>query len=252
MTRLSFEECRKKLDEAGEVVVLTGAGISAESGVPTYRGAGGLWKNFRAQDLATLEAFDRDPGLVWGWYRARRRALLDCRPNPAHYALARAAERSDCSLTLITQNVDGLHSMAGFDGPLEIHGNIWRERCVRCEQRLDRTADHAGMRVDPEDAPPPRCPVCESLTRPDIVWFGEPLDTGLLERSFVAAESCDVFIVIGTSCEVHPAAMIPLVARKAGACLIEINIEPTPLTERCNLSLFEAASVAVPRLLGVA
>lgn len=247
-SRLSIDEVRRRLADAASVVVLSGAGISAESGVPTYRGAGGLWKNFRAQDLATLEAFDRDPALVWGWYRNRRRALLDCKPNPAHRALAAAAENPERELIVITQNIDGLHTIAGLANPLEIHGNIWREKCVRCRYRVDRTSDYNARRVPAEDAPPPKCPGCDDLLRPDVVWFGEQLDPLLLDSAFRAAEACDVMLVIGTSCEVHPAALIPLVARKAGACLVEVNLEPTPLTNRCDASIFAPAGQTVPEL----
>lgn len=247
-SRLSIDEVRRRLADAANVVALTGAGISAESGVPTYRGDGGLWKNFRAQDLATLEAFDRDPALVWGWYRTRRRALLDCRPNPAHRALAVAAEHPEREFVVITQNIDGLHTIAGLADPLEIHGNIWREKCVRCRHRVDRTADYTARRVPAEDAPPPKCPDCDDLLRPDVVWFGEQLDPLLLDTAFRAAEACEVMLVIGTSCEVHPAALIPLVARKAGACLVEVNLEPTPLTNRCDASIFAPAGQAIPEL----
>lgn len=250
MTAMPVEliaDLRRRVRETDEILVLSGAGVSAESGVPTYRGAGGLWKNFRAQDLATVEAFDRDPALVWGWYRSRRRALLDCEPNAAHRALAEAVERG-LELRVVTQNIDGLHTFAGLDGVLELHGNIWREKCVRCPQTVDRCEDYLARRAVPVDDPPPECPGCGDILRPDVVWFGEQLDTRVLEQAFRLAESCELMLVVGTSCEVHPAALLPLVARKAGAYVVEVNIEPTVATDRCSVSLFEPAARALPKL----
>jgi NAD-dependent deacetylase len=242
-----IESARRNLVKADRLVIFTGAGISAESGVPTYRGVGGLWKNFRAQDLATVAAFQRDPALVWGWYRSRRRALLDCQPNAAHRAIAEAAKER--RLTLITQNVDGLHSLAGYDNPWELHGNIWREFCVECYHPVDRHAAWLNRTVEDEDAPLPKCPKCGGLLRPAIVWFGEQLDTHLLEQAFEAAEHCDAMIVIGTSGQVQPAAMLPILARRGGAMVVEINLEPTPLTEYANYSLYAPAGEVLPQLL---
>ncbi len=238
---------QQAISRADRLVVFTGAGISAESGVPTYRGAGGLWKNFRAQYLATVAAFQKDPALVWGWYRSRRRALLNCQPNDAHRAIAEAANSRQ--LTLITQNIDGLHSLAGYDDPWELHGNIWREFCVECHHAVDRHDAYHSRAVEAEDAPLPRCPKCGGLLRPAIVWFGEQLDIHLLEQAFDVAEHCDAMIVIGTSGQVQPAAMLPIQARRGGAVVVEINLEPTPLTEYANYSLYAPAGEVLPRLL---
>jgi len=250
MNQIPYEQikaARQELASASHLVVFTGAGISAESGVPTYRGAGGLWKNFCARDLATVAAFRKDPALVWGWYRSRRKALLNCQPNAAHRAIADSAKERQ--LTLITQNIDGLHSLAGYDDPWELHGNIWREFCVECHRAVDRHDDYHNGIVEAEDAPLPQCPGCGGLPRPAIVWFGEQLDVHLLEQAFDVAKHCDAMIVIGTSGQVQPAAMLPILARQSGAMVVEINLEPTPLTEYANYSLYAPAGELLPRLL---
>ena len=240
------EELKRRMAASAGVVVFTGAGMSAESGVPTYRGQGGLWKSFRAQDLATLDAFRRDPALVWSWYRERRNKLLEVEPNEGHRAVARAAGR--VPLTLVTQNVDGLHAFAGSKGFLELHGNIWREHCLACPSAGDKSRHWREKVVEPESAPLPECPDCAALMRPSVVWFGEPLDTGVLEAAFRAAEACDLFFVVGTSGEVQPAASLPVAARRAGAYVVEVNVEPTLLTERCHVSLFEPSAKVLPRI----
>jgi NAD-dependent deacetylase len=223
------------------VTVLTGAGISAESGVPTFRGPGGLWENHRAEDLATPQAFARDPGLVWRWYHWRRELISRCRPNPAHLALAQL-EGAVESLTLITQNVDGLHRLAGSADPLEIHGNLWFVRCLGCgarreERRLDLPA-------------PPRCPECGGLLRPDVVWFGENLDHEILERAWRAAEQAQVMLVVGTSAVVQPAASLAGAAKAAGAYVIEVNLEQTPNSRQVDAPLLGKAGEVLPALFG--
>jgi NAD-dependent deacetylase len=240
-------EARRRVADARSVVVFTGAGMSAESGVPTYRGQGGLWKNLRAQDLATLEAFDRDPALVWAWYRERRNKLLEVEPNDGHRAIAEAAGR--VPLTLVTQNVDGLHTFAGSAGPLELHGNIWREHCMSCPASSDKSHHWREKTIEGEKDPLPVCPDCESLMRPSVVWFGEQLDARVIEAAYRAAEGCDVMFVVGTSGEVQPAASLPVLARRAGAYVVEVNVEPTLLTARCSTSLFEPAARVLPKIL---
>lgn len=230
---------RRSMGQVRSVVVLTGAGISAESGVPTFRGPGGLWRNFRAEDLATPEAFRRDPGLVWAWYNWRRGLIGGCRPNAAHRTLVDMESRLE-ELTLITQNVDGLHDLAGSRNVVELHGNIWRLRCT------------AGCRAPWEDravplaAMPPHCPSCGSLARPDVVWFGEPLPGDALDRAFEAVRRCQVMLVIGTSALVHPAASLPWMALQRGAHVIEINPQPTPLSAVVAEAIREPAAVALP------
>jgi NAD-dependent deacetylase len=236
----AIQEVRERLAGARAVTVLTGAGISADSGVPTFRGADGLWRNFRAEDLATPEAFAREPRLVWEWYNWRRELIASKRPNPAHDAVAQLERRHDRFL-LITQNVDGFHRAAGSTKLAEIHGNIWMVRCTAC-----------GGITENRDVPIqilPRCGACRGLLRPHIVWFGEALDSGTLQRSQEAARSCDVLLIIGTSGVVYPAAMLAPLAQAAGAFVVEINREPTPYTDIVNLSLQARASEAVPRLL---
>ncbi len=213
----------RSLDESDVVVALTGAGISAESGVPTFRGRDGLWRKHRAEDLATPGAFVRDPKLVWEWYDWRRGLIAGCSPNPAHLTLAEM-ERAlgPDGFFLITQNVDGLHRLAGNRHLVEIHGDIWRMRCVRCGHEVeDRTV--------PLPEIPPKCPRCGALMRPAVVWFGEtPIG---MDRAFSAARTADVFLVIGTSGVVYPAAELPAIAHRAGAYVVEFNLERTPISE---------------------
>lgn len=208
--------------ELEPLVVLTGAGISAESGIPTFRGDGGIWEQYRATDLATPDSFKRDPELVWRFYNWRRDMVFNCKPNQAHKTLA-TIENLLSDFTLITQNIDGLHQAAGSRHVLELHGSIWRLRCSACTERWE------DRRVPiPEGIP--LCPTCGSLGRPDVVWFGEALETDVLQNAFQAVSLAKLMLVIGTSAIVHPAAELPLVARGAGARLIEFNMENTPLT----------------------
>ena len=222
----------------GPVTVLTGAGISAESGVPTFRGQAGLWRDFCPQDLATPRAFRRDPGLVWEWYDWRRGLIGACEPNAAHRTLAEMEQRLP-DLTLITQNVDGLHQLAGSRHVLELHGNIWRTRCLGCDRVSE---DH---RV-PLPEIPPHCPKCGGPLRPDVVWFGESLPSQVLEAAWAAAARCRLKLVIGTSAVVHPAASLPLVALRNGARLIEINPAETPLSTHAHEILRGPAAELLP------
>ncbi|MFH1033111.1 MAG: NAD-dependent deacylase [Pseudomonadota bacterium] len=231
---------RARLAGAGRVAVLCGAGVSAESGVPTFRGPGGLWENHRPEDLATPRAFARDPALVWRWYNWRRELISRCQPNPAHLALAEL-ERRLAEFTLITQNVDGLHALAGSRQPLELHGSLWRVRCQGCGQ------EHEERRLDLPA--PPRCPACGGLLRPGVVWFGESLDSQLLDRAWQAAQTCQVMLVVGTSAVVQPAASLALVARRAGAYVVEVNLEATPNSGQVDVSFLGQAGDILPRLL---
>ncbi|MEA3339336.1 MAG: NAD-dependent deacylase [Chloroflexota bacterium] len=220
------------------VVVLTGAGVSAESGVPTFRGAGGLWRNFRPQQLATPDAFRRDPALVWEWYDWRRGLIGACTPNAAHEILAEM-ETALPDFTLITQNVDGLHLAAGNRNVLELHGNIWRTRCTGCGKVA---TDHRA----PLPEIPPRCPECGGLLRPDVVWFGESLPPGMLETAWAAAARCGLMLVVGTSAVVQPAASLPLAALENGARLVEINPAETPLSACAHEVIRAPAAEALP------
>jgi len=241
MNRLSPTELRPVAQTTGSVVVLTGAGISAESGMPTFRDPqDGLWARYRPEELATPEAFARDPELVWGWYRWRREMAYRAAPNEAHEVLARW-ERKHTAFHLVTQNVDGLHGRAGSHAPLELHGNIFRNRCSREGKVLACSEDDAQAL--------PRCPDCQALARPDVVWFGETLDGKLLERAVAAASTCDLLISIGTSSLVYPAAALPGYAKQQGARVIEINTRDTPLTAEADFVLRGPAAEVLPQLL---
>jgi NAD-dependent deacetylase len=222
------------------VTVLTGAGISADSGVPTFRGADGLWRNFRAEELATPEAFARDPLLVWEWYNWRREIIATKQPNPAHFAVADMERRFE-GFWLVTQNVDGLHRAAGSQKLSEIHGNIWQVRCTACA----RVETNRQVPLPPL----PSCSRCGGLLRPHIVWFGESLDQADLDRSFAAVRSCDVLLVIGTSGVVHPAASFASLAKSAGAFVCEINLDSTPNSHMVDVAIQGRAKDIVPSLL---
>lgn len=233
-----IKEVAELLKERPRLAVLTGAGVSAESGVPTFRGPDGLWRQFRAEDLATPEAFARDPKLVWEWYDWRRQKIQSVAPNPAHMILARW-EKYFPVFTLITQNVDGLHRQAGSTKILELHGNIWMVRCTQEGKIMEN-------RQVPLTPIPPLCPNCGALLRPHVVWFGEALDPNILEAAFEACRRSEVMMVIGTSAVVQPAASLPLVAQQRGAKLIEINLEPTPLSPYADYVLYGKAGEILP------
>ncbi len=222
------------------VTVLTGAGISAESGIPTFRGAGGLWKEYKPEDLATPEAFARDPRLVWEWYNWRRERIAQAVPNAAHRALVELEKRKP-RFTLITQNVDGLHDLAGSGKILKLHGDIWRMRCTLCG------ANFPNRRV-PLPKIPPHC-ACGGLARPGVVWFGEPLPDGMMQEAEHATASAQVFLVIGTSATVYPAANLIPHAKQSGARVIEINPEPGPLGGLADCLFQGPAGEWLPQLL---
>jgi len=214
------------------VVVFTGAGVSAESGIPTFRGAGGLWRNFRAEELATPEAFARDPATVWEWYEWRRDLIRQAEPNAAHRAMARLEDA-----LVVTQNVDGLHARAGSLRVLELHGSLFRVRCVREQTRRDA--------FDAFEASPPHCE-CGSLLRPDVVWFGEMLPEGAMDRAAGAIRDADLLLVVGTSGVVYPAA--GLVAVHDGLS-IEINPQASGVSSACTLAIASTAGEAVPPIV---
>lgn len=231
---------KQRLAAARSIAVLTGAGISADSGVPTFRGADGLWRNVRAEELATPEAFKRNPRLVWEWYNWRRELIATKQPNDAHKAIV-GLERRCPDFWLITQNVDGLHRDAGSRKLSEIHGNIWKVRCTRC-----------GTVEDNRDVPItilPSCPHCKALLRPHIVWFGESLFAHDLDHCSKALQHCDVLLVIGTSGIVDPAAGFASAAKEAGAFVAEINLDRTPQSSLVDVSLQGRAKDFVPLLL---
>lgn len=229
------------LRAARRVAVLTGAGISAESGVPTFRDAQtGLWARYNPEELATPEAFQRDPKLVWDWYAWRRQLVAHAKPNPGHYALV-AMEQRIPELTLITQNVDDLHRRAGSQWVLELHGNLFRTKCLE-EGVVVETWEDTGET-------PPRCPRCGAWLRPDVVWFGELLPGAVLREAELAAGHCQIFFSIGTSSLVYPAAELPYTALRNGATVVEINPQSTPLSTQASFALQGPAGVVLPMLL---
>ncbi len=231
---------REQLAQARKVVVLTGAGISAESGVPTFRGNDGLWEHYRATDLATPEAFARDPELVWAFYNWRRGLISRVFENAAHQALV-ALEKTVPNFTLITQNVDGLHHRAGSKNVLEVHGNLWRVQCTACHQIYkDMSVDLGTL---------PKCKTCGGLLRPDVVWFGESLDGRILNQADEAARTCEVMLVIGTSGIVYPVALLPTLAKSSGAFVAEINMEETPVSPGLDMTILGKAGEVVPLLV---
>jgi NAD-dependent deacetylase len=236
-----------QLRHAQRVVVMSGAGVSAESGVPTFRDAQkGLWAKYDPTELASPEAFRRNPALVWQWYRSRFNGLKNIQPNPGHYALAQLAERVP-HFTLITQNVDGLHQAAGSKGVLALHGDIRRTKCFAHNHPF------GGWPPEPvddgmPDTPPP-CPQCGSPLRPDVVWFGESLPAETLQAAAEAAQRADVYFTIGTSSMVYPAAGLTTAVLEAGAVVVEINPNPTPLTPYVTYALSGASGEILPALL---
>ena len=221
------------------VVVLTGAGISAESGIPTFRGKDGLWNKYDPHQLASLDAFVKDPKLVWEWYDWRRQLIAKAEPNRGHKILAQM-ERDIEDFWVVTQNVDGLHQRAGSKNVVELHGNIWKVRCMSCKR------ENYDYRT-PLPEIPPKCE-CGGLLRPGVVWFGESLPMDALQRAYELSESAEVFLVVGTSAQVYPAAELPLVAKRSGAKLIEVNPEETPISPYADVVVREKASTGLEKV----
>ncbi|HDP98840.1 MAG TPA: NAD-dependent deacylase [bacterium] len=236
------DELITRLKRAQTVVALTGAGVSAESGVPTFRGENGLWKNFRPEELANFNAFIKNPKLVWEWYQWRKELVNKVKPNPGHYALVELEAMFD-DFCMITQNVDDLHRKAGAKKIYELHGNIMRNRCVDCNEYTNED----DVQFAESDALP-RCH-CGGLLRPDVVWFGEQLPQRTLMQAFDAANRAEVFFSIGTSAVVQPAASLPIEARRAGAYVVEINFEPTVISHYVDESIIGKSGEILPKLV---
>jgi NAD-dependent deacetylase len=236
----AIAEAAEILRSAGRVVALTGAGVSAESGVPTFRGAGGLWEGRRVEEVASPQGFSADPVMVWRFYEQRRRNLASVKPNLAHQVLA-AWQGRFASYHLVTQNVDGLHQAAGARDVLELHGSIWTVRCLGCgREREERTVPLPEL--------PPRCSRCGAMERPGVVWFGEFLPRDVVTAAHAAVEGCEVLVVVGTSGVVHPAAGLVEVAVEAGAKVIEVNPEASAKSHLVDVALRAPAGELLPRV----
>lgn len=236
MTRLG--QAADRLRDADKVVFVTGAGISQESGIPTFRGKDGLWRNYDAMRLATLNAFFDDPGLVWEWYNERRANIFAAEPNDGHRAITEFEEFIDT--VVLTQNVDGLHQRAGSSNVLELHGSMVRVRCTVCDFNTQTREKFVEV--------PPICK-CGNILRPDVVWFGESLSQDVWKKSLIHASQCDVMVIAGTSLVVSPANMLPIYARQNGALLVEINPEETEMSASMDLTMRCTAASALPELV---
>lgn len=233
-----FDHIKDQVRNAKKIVFVTGAGISEESGIPTFRGKDGYWKKCDPMKLATIDAFYLDPKLVWEWYEDRRKNILNAKPNLGHYAISQLAKYTD--VVVLTQNIDGLHQRAGSGNVYELHGNIITVRCTACEYKQEHPSSF--------DRLPPLCQ-CGSILRPDVVWFGEPLPFHTWQQAINHAQSCDLMVIAGTSLVVSPANQLPLYAKQNGAKLIEINLEPTILTPQMDLSVRQSCAQALPQLV---
>lgn len=229
------------LSVAKKVCVLTGAGVSAESGVPTFRASDGLWEGHRIEDVASPDGWNRNPALVWNFYNARRANVKQVKPNPGHDALVEMEKRWGDGFTLVTQNVDGLHLEAGSKNLLEIHGSLRHTRCLGCGAVEDRSTEVLT------DAP--ACPACNDRLRPHIVWFGEGLDDDIWFAAMTAADECDALLVVGTSAVVHPAASLVPIAKRKGATIIEVNLTPTDASRLADVGLYGPSGVILPKLV---
>ncbi len=235
------KEFLEKLQTANSIVFFTGAGISAESGIPTFRGDEGLWKKFRPEELANFDAFIRNPDLVWEWYQYRRKIVEEAEPNKGHLAISEMENYFD-NVIVITQNIDNLHFRAGSKNVYELHGNIERNYCIDCKTFYT----HEELN---ETTGAPKCKLCGGLIRPDVVWFGEPLPQNVYSASEKAARESDICFVVGTSAVVYPAAYIPDAAKSGGSYVVEINIEPTGLSYRVDYSITGKAGEVLPKIL---
>ena len=235
-----FDTVAQKLKGSKKIVFVTGAGISQESGIPTFRGKDGYWRRYDPMKLASIDAFYDDPKLVWEWYEDRRKNILDVKPNEGHFAISQMEEFKD--IVVLTQNIDGLHQRSGSTNVLELHGSIIRIKCTVCDFTDNITENFESL--------PPKCK-CGSMLRPDVVWFGEPLPQNIWQSAIKEASICDVMIIVGTSLVVSPANTLPVYAKQNGAILIEVNPEKTVMSNDMTLSI-QATSVGVlPKMLSI-
>ena len=235
-----FDSVKNQILEAKKIVFVTGAGISQDSGIPTYRGTDGLWKNYDPMKLATIDAFDENPKLVWEWYQDRRKNIFAAKPNFAHKAIAELEKFAEVSV--LTQNIDGLHKKTGSSNIYELHGSIIRIKCTVCDYNEESFTEFNSL--------PPKC-TCGNMLRPDVVWFGEPLPQKTWQDAMVLAGTCDLMIIAGTSLLVSPANTLPVFASQNGATMIEVNPEKTMLSSEVDLSIQEKSSIALPELVSI-
>ena len=233
-----FEEISNTLEHARKIVFVTGAGISEESGIPTFRGKNGLWRKYDPMTLATIDAFYENPKLVWEWYQDRRRNIISAKPNNGHESITELEKLYQ--VTVLTQNIDGLHQRAGNSNVLELHGSIIRIKCTVCDFQEDFTGDFNEL--------PPRCR-CSNILRPDVVWFGESLPQEVWKNAMQEASLCDVMIIAGTSLVVSPANTLPIFAKQNNAALIEINPEQTAMSHEMDLSIRDTSANVIPKLV---
>ena len=235
-----FDTVAQKLKDSRKIVFVTGAGISQESGIPTFRGKDGYWRRYDPMKLASIDAFYDDPKLVWEWYEDRRKNILDVKPNEGHFAISQMEEFKD--VVILTQNIDGLHQRSGSTNVLELHGSIIRIKCTVCDFTDNITENFESL--------PPKCK-CGSMLRPDVVWFGEPLPQNIWQSAIKEASVCDVMVIVGTSLVVSPANTLPVYAKQNGAILIEVNPEKTVMSNDMDLSIQATSAEVLPKILSI-
>ena len=235
-----FDTVAQKLKDSRKIVFVTGAGISQESGIPTFRGKDGHWRKYDPMKLASIDAFYDDPKLVWEWYEDRRKNILAAKPNEGHFAISQMEEFKD--VIVLTQNIDGLHQRSGSTNVLELHGSIIRIKCTVCDFTDNITENFESL--------PPKCK-CGSMLRPDVIWFGEPLPQNIWQNAMKEASVCDVMIIVGTSLVVSPANTLPVYAKQNGAILIEVNPEKTVMSNDMTLSVQATSVEALPKILSI-
>jgi len=236
-----FESIADILIDSKKIVFVTGAGISQESGIPTFRGKYGLWRKYDSMQLATIDAFNNNPKLVWEWYEERRKNIFNAKPNPGHFAIAELEKYKE--VIVLTQNIDGLHQRARSTNVLELHGSIIRIKCTVCDFKDEIPASFESL--------PPKCRRCNNILRPDVVWFGESLPQNVWKQAIAEANSCDVMIIAGTSLVVSPANTLPVYAKQNNAILVEVNPEQTPMSTEMDLSLRTTSAKALPNLIKI-
>jgi len=240
----TIQSIKDKIIDLDKIVFLTGAGISKESGIPTFRGSEGLWRQYDPTKLASISGFYEDPKLVWEFYKSRQELIYDCSPNLGHSSIANF-EKTKKSSCILTQNIDGLHERAGSNNIVELHGNILKIKCTNCNFK-----DKLKERLK-DDSLPPICTICENVLRPSIILFGEPLEQHVWEKAEQVSNNCDIMFIVGTSLNVGPVNQLPLYAKRNNAILVEVNPEPTIFTDLMDYSIQGSATAILPQLLEI-